>query len=87
MQITHVAIISSHNGQTYSLPRPNRHHHVLGLMDKDQIPWPITGEQGFLADGTTFVNRQVAYNLAVSSGQCQANSTTCPGTLYSEDLW
>lgn len=91
MQITHVAVRSK--GIKYSLPAPNRHHHVLemmhrlGLLDDDEAHESM--EQGFLVEDGVFVTRRVAFVLAKASGQMK---TRLPGQyngeeLFSEDLW
>lgn len=87
--ITHVAIMRG--GKVYSLPSPNRHHHVLysGMMDAK-----VDGErdvQGFVDDTGRFLNRAEAYVIAKGSGQLD-RSKHPPGhydgtDLYSEDLW
>lgn len=48
--ITHVAIIK--NGTTYSLPKPNRHNHVIAMMvNVVGLKPPCSGEeQGFVTD-------------------------------------
>jgi len=90
MQITHVAIRSKNI--TYSLPAPNRHHHVLemmhnmGVLDDEAHE---TMEQGFLAEENVFVSRRAALVLATLSDQMKPR---LPGQyngdeLFSEDLW
>jgi hypothetical protein len=83
--ITHVAIIK--DGKTYSLPKPNRHNHVIAMMVKEyKLKPPCSGEeQGFLIDGETFVNREEAAKIAIASGQIK--KLTCKDELFSEDLW
>jgi hypothetical protein len=87
--ITHVAVIRG--GKTYSLPSPNRHHHVLysGLMDK-RIP-EEADIQGFLDDTGKFLTRKEAYVVAKENGQLD-RSKHPPGhydgdDLFSEDVW
>ena len=72
------------DGQLYTLPRPNRHHHI--------IHGPMTGiyqrsasVQGFLTSAGGFVDREEAARLALKSGQIK--ELTHPPLLYSEDLW
>jgi hypothetical protein len=81
--ITHVAII--YNGKVYSLPEPNRHHHVTGLIGG------IKGlsTQGSLDQNGRFLNRREAYDLAISTGQLnrKANWGYVGDSLFSEDLW
>lgn len=72
------------DGQIYTLPRPNRHHHI--------IHGPMTGiyqrsasVQGFLTSAGEFVNREEAARLVLKSGQIK--ELAHPPFLYSEDLW
>lgn len=87
--ITHVAIMRG--GKVYSLPSPNRHHHVLysGMMDEKDDD-EERDVQGFVDDTGQFLNRAEAYVIATASGQI--NRRKEPGDydgtdLYSEDLW
>lgn len=83
--ITHVAI--KYNGKIYSLPKPNRHHHVIRM-----IPGGIAGPdiQGFLTDKGVFLDRYDAYNYAVLHGQLKRDEGKMSyqgNQLFSEDLW
>jgi len=83
--ITHVAI--KYNDVVYSLPKPNRHHHVIR-----SIPGGIAGPdvQGFLTDRGVFLDRCDAYNYAQLYGQLKRDPDpkAYQGTeLFSEDLW
>ena len=83
--ITHVAI--QYDGKTYSLPAPNRHHHVIRMIAKENgvgIKGPDV--QGFLDENGEFLNRQVAFIRAQETGQINRRSYQ-GGDLYSEDLW
>lgn len=86
--ITHVAII--YLGKTYSLPKPNRHHHVIRLIAEELgIDHVGQGEQGFLDDTGRFLRRKPALYIALKSGQVikgKRPSGDLP-ELYSEDLW
>lgn len=82
-KITHVAVINS--GTIYSLPAPNRHHHVIHANKLR-----TDCDEGFLLDNGDFVNRSLAYEIAKNNGQLKRR----PGKefyqgneLYSEDLW
>lgn len=79
MKIIKVAI--KYNGTVYSLPEPNRHHHVIRMIGG------IKGSdtQGFLTDTGEFLTRKEAYQLALTNGQLNR----VPGgyELFSEDLW
>lgn len=87
--ITHVAIMRG--GKVYSLPKPNRHHHILhsGMMD-DKVN-EEADVQGFLDDNGKFLNRAEAYVVAKSIGQLD-RSNHPPNhydgeLLFSEDVW
>lgn len=64
----------------FTLPPPNRHHHILHAFD-------AVGphEQGFITDGGKFVSRRKALGIAIANGQIGK----LPGKteLFSEDLW
>ena len=73
-------------GDIVSLPRPNRHSHVLWeIMDRDGED-AITGHlQGFLDSSGEFRNRENAARIALEAGQIEA--LQWPPKLFSEDLW
>ena len=84
--ITHVAIVR--DGVTYSLPKPNRHHHILysgmmaGKVGKER------DTQGFVDDTGKFLTRKEAFVIATESGQINRRKGGYDGPdLYSEDLW
>ncbi len=80
--ITHVAIIFQ--GKLYSLPRPNRHHHVIRMI-WEQTGQPVDNdEQGFLDEYGNFLNRKQALIHAVSCGQFLGRNFEL---LFSEDIW
>jgi hypothetical protein len=78
-----VAVAIIHRDKTYSLPRPNRHHHVIrhiaGTTDVDHVD----GEQGFLDDAGNFLNRAAAAKHAFACGQIKGEKKG----LFSEDVW
>lgn len=83
-KITHVAI--KYAGKIYSLPAPNRHHHVIRTIGGISGPH----QEGFLLNDGSFVGRKDAMKLAKDNGQLNRR----PGDnfyqgpdLYSEDLW
>lgn len=88
-KITHVAV--NYAGTVYSLPAPNRHHHVIRMIAAENgvgIQGPDV--QGFLDNNSTFLNRREAYTLAKANGQIIRNSDPKlyqGDELYSEDLW
>lgn len=82
--ITEVAIIFE--GQTYSLPKPYRHHDVICMIYNANGYRSVHGEQGFLDDKGNFMNRRVALAHALECGQVLQENIRFP-ELYSEDLW
>lgn len=83
MKITHVAIIL--DGITYSLPPPNRHHHVIRMIRDSGVKKQVRGTQGFLTEDGAFIERKPAAKLALKTGQI--SELDVPPNLYSEDLW
>lgn len=88
IQITHVAI--QYAGKTYSLPAPNRHHHVIRMIAKENgvgINGPDV--QGFLDSDGNFLTRLEAMKLAKENGQFSRNPDDGyqGDELYSEDIW
>lgn len=79
--ITHVAI--KYNGKVYSLPKPNRHHHVIRMIGG--ISGPDT--QGFLDSNGNFLDRFEALEVALSAGQVIDTNNIRASRLFSEDLW
>jgi hypothetical protein len=72
-----------------SIPRPGRHSGAINKLSAIfNIP-KIDGVQGFLTSAGTFVDREMALDLAVKSGQYRPDA--CPPVgkreLFSEDLW
>lgn len=81
-RITHVAI--KYGGKTYSLPAPNRHHHVIRLIGGVRGP----DTQGFLDNNGNFLDRRQAMQLARGNGQLNRPTDGYQGPeLFSEDLW
>ena len=85
--ITHVAIIF--DGKTYSLPKPNRHHHVIRhILETNSHVDHISGDrQGFLDDKGTFLNRREALAHALECEQVKDPTAIRAGRLFSEDVW
>ncbi len=83
--ITHVAIIYNRNGKLYSLPKPNRHHHIIHQIHLDTGDTDIYGTQGFLDDAGNFLSRADALKHAQACNQLIRPSKD--GWLYSENLW
>ena len=87
--ITHVAIMFE--GEIYSLPSPNRHHHVIRLIaEKNGVGINGPDVQGFLDRDGNFLDRRQAYIHAKECGQIvrKVDPTVYDGSsLFSEDLW
>ena len=81
--ITHVAII--YKTVLYSLPKPNRHHHIIHQIHLETGDMDIFGEQGFLDDKGKFLSRVDGLIHAKDCGQlCRP---IIGDWLYSENLW
>ena len=87
--ITHVALIF--NGITYSLPKPNRHDHVIRhIVDTTGVKYVDSRgrDQGFLDDTGAYLNRKEALAHALACKQVKDGSLGISlGELYSEDIW
>lgn len=68
-KLIHVAII--HEGTVYSLPEPNRHHHVIRHIVEKTGARYVDGEQGFLDEDGKFLDRVQAKIRARETGQLQ----------------
>jgi hypothetical protein len=83
--ITHVAI--RFQGKTWSLPKPNRHHHIIRLI-VEELNVPTVDahgdDQGFLDDQGEYLTREQALSHARQAGQV---GKTAHDELYSEDVW
>lgn len=80
-KITHVAI--KYDDHIFSLPKPNRHHHVIRMIGG--IPGPNI--QGFLDDEGRFLDRKEALQVALAAGQVLNPADIRANQLFSEDLW
>lgn len=85
--ITHVVVRKGN--LVFALPKPFRHHHVLGLLLE---PENKANVQGFLAtdskDGSTeFVDRQEAMRIAKKAKQLLEHVSHKNKELFSEDVW
>ena len=83
--ITHVAI--QYKSKLYSLPAPNRHHHIILQIHEETGDMNIFGLQGFLDDQGNFLNRKAALAHAVSCKQLLPDRPIWGDDLYSENLW
>ena len=81
--ITHSAI--RYQGETFALPAPNRHHHVIRYIGGIRGP----DIQGFLDNRGKFLNRREAMRVARAAGQLirPAVGGYQGPLLFSEDLW
>jgi hypothetical protein len=86
-RLTHVAI--RFRGVVYSLPAPNRHHHVLSeiLRQCPNVDHVDDDEQGFLDEAGTFLNRRQALVSAELFKQIKPGTVIRAGQLFSEDVW
>ncbi len=89
-RLTHVAI--RFQGKIYSLPAPNRHHHVIrhivetveGVTHVDDI----SGEnQGFLDAEGRYLTRKQALVSALVNDQVIDRTKIIGYQLYSENVW
>lgn len=85
-RVTHVAI--RFRDVVYSLPAPNRHHHVISLILQETDVDHVYGEeQGFLDESGRFLSRKQALISALANGQVKDPSTVRAERLCSEDVW
>lgn len=82
--ITHVAI--KYNGTLYSLPKPNRHHHIIHQIHLATGDTDIFGDQGFLDDQGNFLDRAAALVHAKVCNQLN-DRHLWDDWLYSENVW
>lgn len=86
--ITHVAV--RFKGVIYSLPSPNRHHHVLWKIIQETKASHVDAsgdDQGFLDDAGNYLTRQEALAVALQCNQVKDPSDIRAGRLFSEDVW
>jgi hypothetical protein len=83
--ITHVAI--RYNGKLYSLPKPNRHHHIIHQIHLETGDNDIYGDQGFLDDQGNFLDRSTALIHAQMCNQLLPHPKLKDDWLYSENVW
>lgn len=77
--------IKDNNGKVWTLPRPNRHHHIIRYMYANGMSGSFMDGQGFILEDDTFVSREEAAKIALDCGQVE--TLKAPPDLYSEDLW
>lgn len=87
-KITHVAL--RFEGLIYSLPAPNRHHHVIRHIVETtgaECVDAYDDDQGFLDEDGNYLNRTEALVSALINNQVKDQSKIRMGMLFSEDVW
>lgn len=87
-KITHVAI--RFNGVIYSLPAPNRHHHVIALIIEQTGVETVDShddDQGFLDESGRYLRRRPALASAQANNQIKPGTIIRCNMLFSEDVW
>lgn len=87
-KITHVAV--RFRGEIYSLPPPNRHHHVLWKIAAETGAKSVDAlgdDQGFLDESGQYLTREQALVSAQANDQMRADRPVWHDELYSENLW
>ena len=86
--LTIVGVAIERDGVVYSLPAPNRHHHVIRLMVNEGVPLPVTKDaiQGFITNTGEFLDRKEAYKVVIENGQ-NVVELHHDYDLFSEDVW
>ena len=88
LKITHVAI--RFNGEVYSLPKPNRHHHVIWHIVKTTGCSSVDvreDDQGFLDESGRYLTRKQALTSAKANNQVKDLENIRMNRLFSEDVW
>ena len=84
------AAIVDDNAVMYSMPRPNRHHHIIHAISEQDVAGVVNimdpSGQGFLTSYNRFVDREDALLIAVKAGQVQSGNHH-KRHLFSEDVW
>ena len=86
--ITHVAV--RFRGVTYSLPAPNRHHHVIMHIARVTGAETIDShgeDQGFLDASGRYLTRKQALVIARACDQILPNAEIAEYGFFSEDVW
>ena len=84
--ITGVGIIV--DGKLYSLPKPNRHHHLFNIafQDKGSDTTIVPESQGFITSLGRYVSREEALTLAKRANQLFDRHLHAT-QLFSESVW
>lgn len=75
-----------YGGLTYTLPEPNRHHHLIRMIGGISGPH----NEGFYDDSGLFLTRTEAFLRAKETGQLIRDPSPLKyqgPELFSEDLW
>jgi hypothetical protein len=87
--ITHVAI--RFGGKVWSLPAPNRHHHVIAMIVSNYPDAACVDayddDQGFLDASGRYLTRRQALASALFNGQIREPDKVRHRMLFSEDVW
>lgn len=75
-----------HEGLIFSMPRPNRHHHIVHKLHDMGLPKTTQRYQGFVTTTGRFVDRKEAAVIALANGQI-SRLKFVSDELFSEDLW
>ena len=77
-------------GHVYSLPPPNRHHHVMRHIRETTgaaYVYSPGDDEGFLDSLGNYLTREQALAVALRCGQVKVPADVRCGELFSEDLW
>lgn len=83
-----MGVAIQYDGKIYSLPAPNRHHHVIRMIAAENgvgIAGPDV--QGFYDTNNLFMTREEALDAAILWGQLKQGTIIKGNRLFSEDLW
>lgn len=75
-----------YNEVIFTLPRPNRHHHIVHAMHAMGLPKSANREQGFILSNGTWADRSLAWEIAKNANQFKGKPHH-EYHLFSEDLW
>ncbi len=87
MTETIVAAAIFHDGVTYWVMPPGRHHNVCHLMIEQGLTTDTMRLQGFVTSTGRFVDRREAAVIARNAGQLLLVKTNPTDLLFSEDVW
>ena len=86
MLTVELAAIQFPDGRVFSVSRPGRHNAVFAKLKELNIIPPKDHIQGFILSDGTFVDRAVAYGVAISAEQIHSDKPRLE-ELFTEDLW